>query len=68
MIAQGAMELDFGAAAGTFVFQLQFIVANHALDQFLPRDHPIASSCPFGSLLGGELGFAPACIRHYHCA
>lgn len=68
VIAQGAMELDFGATAGTLVLQLQFIIANHGLYQLLPCNHPIASLLSFGSLLGGELGFAPACIRHCHYA
>src|ERR1700723_4204427 len=59
-IAPGAFELDFRAAARTFIFQLHLIVPNHAFDQFVARQHPLSSSLQFGGFLGSHLWAASA--------
>lgn len=65
-IAAGAFELDFCTAAGTLVFQLHFIVPNHAFDQLVPREHPFPSALQLGGLLCRNLRSAPAGVCHSH--
>ena len=62
-IAPGAFEFDFRAAARAFVFQLHLIVPNHALDQFVPREHPFPRTLEFGGFLGSHLWPAPAGVH-----
>ena len=63
-IAPGAFEFDFRSATRTFVFQLHLIIANHAFDQLVPREHPFPSALKFGSFLGSNLWSAPPGV-HY---
>ena len=63
-IAPGAFEFNFRAAARVFVFQLHFIVPDHAFDQLVSREHPSPSALQVGGFLGRNLWPASAGV---HC-
>lgn len=65
-IAPGAFEFDFGAAAGTFIFQLHLVVPDHSFDQFVARQHSFPRPLEFGGFLVGDLRAVLAGIHgHY---
>src|SRR5262249_2323556 len=63
-VALGAFQFDLGATAGTLVLQLHFIVANDAVDQLVPGNHPVPSALQLGSLLGSDLWPVSTGVRH----
>ena len=65
-ISQRAFKLDFGAAAGAFVLQLQFVVSDHSLDQLVTGDHPLLSTLQLRSFLGSDLWTSPAGVHRAH--
>src|SRR5262249_11239199 len=65
-IAFHALQFDFGAAPRALVPQLHFVVANDALDQLVPRNHPIPGTLQLRRFLGGDLSLASTGIHHSH--
>ena len=65
-IPQRAFKLDFGAAAGAFILQLQFVIPDHSLDQLVTGDHPLLSTLQLCSVLWSDLWASPAGVHHAH--